>query len=240
MTRNLVLAAIIAACFTPAIAHAGDSGDWITPADHSQRSRAEIIYEHANRKITIDSISPSQHSRFEADSFLARLQYALTPDARMDGLVGFFRPSDGDLTPFLGIGLRYNAIDVNPWRLSAYGQLRQSLETRADVSLHDSPRPVPVRYSFTEFELGLLASRRHRIADHAAIIPYAGPMFSILRLSGKRRDDRPGSDRFSADERMMLGAVAGVGLEFYGQHSMRVEFRILDSFNFSAGMAWTF
>ncbi len=238
MKRFLIAAALAAFATSPA-ARAGDSGDLVFPADHAQRARTELVYEHTHRNISIDSETPGRNSSAKADAVLLRIQTRLIPDARLDFDVGALGPSGGSYDFVGGVGLRYQAFDHGPWRVGAFGQVRYAPNVSSRITLNDVGN-VRVDHDWLEADVGLLTAYRYRIADHTALVPYAGPVFSILRMSGDIDGSTRDGARFQAEERWMLGIAAGLGLEFHGVNGIRLEMRVLDHFNFSVGAAMTF
>lgn len=236
--KRLLIAAALAAAAAPA-ARAGDSGDLVFPADRVQRFRSEIVYERTHRNISVNSETPTRNTSSKADAFLLRIQTDLIPDARLDFDVGALGPSSGSFGFIGGAGLRYQAYDRGPLRIGAFGQVRYAPRVTSRVTLNDVGT-VDVDHDWLEGDVGLLASYRYRVADHTALVPYAGPVLSVLRMSGTISDSARDGARFRAEERWLVGAAVGLGLEFHGVNGIRLEMRVLDHLNFSVAAAMTF
>lgn len=217
---------------------ANDAGDLIFPADYPRKVRAELLYENVQRDVRVTSESPSVTDGLSADVFAVRLHTDLGPLARLDFDIGAKSAGSGSHKLMGGVGLRFLAFELGSWRGGAFGQVRYARDLRDRVDLADRPR-AQVKYDWVEADAGLLVGYRLGIADQFKVTPYAGPVFSILRLSGDVREDSDGG-RFRAEEDQVIGVAAGLGLEFQGQNGLRFEARYFDDISVSAAVSFVF
>lgn len=234
--RRLAILLTSSAMLLPLFTRANDAGDLIFPADYTHRARAELLYENFRRDIRITSESPRVKETIDADVFALRLHTDVGPFTRLDFDVGAISGGQGSHKLMGGVGLRYLAFTQGPWRGGAFAQIRYARDVTSRVDLAERNN-ASVRYDWVEGDAGFLVAYRLRVADQFTVAPYAGPVASILRLSGDVRDD---NSRFRAEEAQIAGAVAGIGLEFQGMNGLRIETRYFDEFSVSVAASFVF
>ncbi len=237
--KKILLVAVIAGCLAPIAAQAMDAGDLVFPSDYTDRIRWEVGYERLSRDIDITSESPEVESTLHADVFALRLHTGFIPNTRLDFEVGGMDPDMGDYSLLGGVGLRYMAFDHGPWRVGMFGLVRYV----ANVTTPENLRGVGVvdaEYNWLEANVGALAAYRIRVADQFALTPYAGPLFSLLRLTGDVRGSGRENTDFRAKENRFFGAAIGLGLEAQGVNGIRVEMQVFDDVSFSVAAAFVF
>ncbi len=217
---------------------ANDAGDLIFPVDYPRKVRAELLYENVQRDVRVTSESPSVTDGLSADVFAVRLHTDLGPLARLDFDIGAMSAGSGSHKLMGGVGLRFLAFELGAWRGGAFGQVRYARDLSDRVDLAERAR-AQVKYDCVEADAGFLVGYRLGIADQFKVTPYAGPVFSIVRLSGDVRTAN-GRDRFRAEEDQVIGVAAGLGLEFQGQNGLRFEARYFDDISVSAAVSFVF
>lgn len=237
--KKFLLIAVVAGCWAPLVARASDAGDLVFPSDYTDRTRWEVGYESLHRDIQITSESPEVQTGLDADVFALRLQTGIVPNARLDFEVGGMDPNTGEYSLLGGVGLRYMAFDHGPWRVGMFGQIRYvaNVETPQDLP---GVGTVDANYNWVEANVGALASYRFRVADQFALVPYAGPLFSLLRLTGDLQDSGREDPDFRAKENQFIGAAFGLGLEALGVNGIRAEMQIFDGVSFSVAAAFVY
>ena len=230
---------LLAACFAPLPTRAHDAGDLVFPMDYNGLARLEVRYENLQRGLRLTSESPQRDSDLNADVFALALHSSIIPNARLDFEVGALDAGSGSYTPLLGAGVRFVAFDHGPWRIGTFGQLMflSNVEQEQDLATAGN---VDVEHNWIEASAGALASYRFRLADHFALVPYAGPVISLLRLDGEiKESDRDGQD-FTAKEDQFFGATAGLALETLGMNGIRFEIQLFDDISASVAAAYAF
>lgn len=234
-------ARILLMCFilSPLIAHAGDVGDLIFPADHPHLVRTEFIFESLQRRVEVTSERPRVRYTHDADVFALRFQSALNPIARVDIQGGTISGGGGSNRLMGGLGLRLLAFDHNAWRGASFAQFRYGNDVRSTVDL--GPRTgLRARYDQIDGDAGFLFSHRYRLADELNVASYAGPAVSFVRLSGDVFEADGTRGRFRAKQNRLLGVVAGVGLHFRDMNAIRLETSFFGHFSVSAAAAIAF
>ena len=237
--NKFLLVAVLAGCWATISARASDAGDLVFPADYTDRIRWEAGYESLHRDIQITSESPEVQTGLDADLFALRLQTGLVPNTRLDFEVGVMDPDSGNYSVLGGLGLRYMAFDHGPWRVGMFGQLRYVANVEFPQALPDVGT-VDANCDWVEANVGALTSYRFRLADQFALVPYAGPLFSILRLTGDVQDTGREDSDFRAKENRFFGAVIGLGLEALGVNGIRAEMQIFDEVSFFVAAAFVY
>ena len=237
MSKKLIVA-VFALCGFCLVGRAGDSGDLVFPDEFGGATRLELVYENVRRGMRVTSESPAATRDVSANSVFVRYQSGIVPNARLDFDLGGLASDGSGYRLRFGMGLRYLALDHGPWRIGAFGQLRYASDVKDRMRLGTNDN-ASVTFDWLEADAGVLASQRFRISDHAAIVPYAGPVLSVAHLSGKARDTG-GSDSFRAKDKWPIGVAGGVGLEFNGVNSIRLEMRVFDKIGASVGAAFAF
>ncbi len=219
MKRMLLLTAGLIGA---AIGARADVGDPIFPCDMNDKSRAEFVYDHMNRKtdLTIGD-QPSTEQKINADIFMLRIHTDVGKKAYLDFDVGGIEPTGSDFGFYGGIGVRLLAYDSEMWRLSAEAQGHYAPSLSGKVGGVDSD------YHIWNADAALLLSAKLPVEDQFRCLPYVGPVLSIMRLDGKTNT---GSDEnVSADEKSVIGGVAGVCLQLPGANDIRLEGRYFGS-----------
>lgn len=237
--KKFLLMAVVAGCWMPIAAQANDVGDLVFPFDFTDRIRWEVGYENLQRDIHITTEAPPMDTSLNADIFALRLQTGIVPNARLDFEIGGLDPNTGNYTLMGGVGLRYLAFDHGPWRVGIFGQARYlpTFENYLDLV---GIRGARVDHDWLEANVGSLVSYRFRVADQFALVPYAGPLFSLMRLTGEVKDTQRTNIDFRARENQFIGAAFGLGLEAQGVNGIRMELRIFDNVSLSVAAAFVF
>ena len=193
MKKVLWIAALVGCC-APLMASANDAGDLVFPSDFTDYTRWEVRYENLHRDIQITSESPRADDRLNADVLALKVSANWIPNVRLDFEVGGMQTDSGSPGLLGGAGLRYLAFDHGPWRVGAFGQLQYVANVSDNYDLVDVGS-VDVEYNLLEVGIGALASYRFRVADQFAVVPYAGPLVSLMRMSGDIQEStRSGED----------------------------------------------
>ncbi len=214
---------------------ANDAGDLVFQADYPHKVRAELLYENVQRDLQVTSPTRVKGD-LDADVFSVRLHTDLGHLARLDFDLGAMSAGSGSHKPVGGVGLRFLAFDHDAWRGGAFGQVRYARDLTDRLDLRDGRERV--KYDLVEADAGFLVNYRLRVADQFRIVPYAGPVASIIRLSGDVRGPDGGS--FRADEDRVLGVAVGLGFEFQGMNGIRFETRYFDDFSVSVAASFVF
>lgn len=193
---------------------AADSGDPVLPVDLAGKARAEIIYEARDREL-------DDGGTFEADVFTLRAHTEVGEYAYLDFDLGGINPSGGDLEFYGGLGLRYIAYEGVAFRLSPFVQFHYAPALEVDGVKYDD---------LFDVDAGLLLAGKWRIDDQLSIMPYAGPVVSLVRLNGDN----------DASEDQSFVAVAGISLLMPGHNTFRVEAQLTGNpgFSVAAGIAF--
>lgn len=197
-------------------AYGADAGDIVFPVDLERKARAELVYE--SRERDLDAVGS-----FEADVFMLRIHSDVGSFASLDFDLGAISPTGGDAEFYGGAGLRFLAYDSEKFRLIPFAQGHYSAGVEEDGVKYDD---------LIDFDGGLLLAGKLELDTSLLLMPYAGPAFSLMRLSGDGGAD--------ADADTPVGAVAGLGLVMPGQNTFRFEAQYFDNFSFSiaAGIAF--
>lgn len=191
-----------------------DAGDPIFPQDLDDKTRAEIIYQGWKRDLDTGG-------EIDADIYLLRLHTDVGQYAYLDFDLGGLDLSEGELSFYGGLGLRYLAYDGDTWRVSPYAQGHYSPDPSTKDTEYDS---------LIDAEAGVLFAFKLQMTDDLMLMPYVGPALSIVRLSGDE----------DAEEDNLLGGVAGASLEMPGHNSIRLELQIFDQLSVSAAAGIAF
>ncbi len=208
--RCLVPLAALAA--TP-LAFGADAGDPIFPKDLNDKARAEVVYNNIKRDLDTGD-------QLKADAYFARLHTDVGQTFYLDFDLGAMDPSGGKADFYWGIGLRALAYDGEKLRVSPWVQAHFA---------HD----LDTRWGSTDYidgDAGLTFAVKLPVGNDLTILPYAGPIVSILRIDGER----------DYNEDQTVGGLAGVSLLMPGNNSFRVEGQFYDHVNVSiaAGIAF--
>lgn len=211
-TKRLFIWAVSMAMATTV--RASDAGDPVFPLDLGYQARVEVMYQFRNRGL-------DRGRDFEADLYTLRLHSDVGEFATLDFDLGGIQAEGGDLEFRGGAGLRHLAYDSERARIAAIAQVHYTPGLQLGAVDYDD---------LIEFGAGLTFALKMPVDDQLTVLPYAGPAFSILRLSGD-------VDR---DENQSIGAVAGVSLMMPGNHTFRLETQVFDEvgFTFAAGIAF--
>ena len=237
--KKRVLCGALVALLTGLQGRANDAGGLVYPIDYPHRARAELMYERVQRGVEITSETPNVDADLDADVFALRLHTGLGQYARLDFDLGGMSAGRGSYSFMGGVGLRYLAFEHEAWRGGAFGQVRYAPDLSDQMNGPGATRSR-VSYDLTEADAGFLAAYRTRVAEGFTVTPYAGPVLSILRLSGRARDEAGVRRRFRADEDRLLGVAAGLSFEFRDMNGIRIEARYFDDISLSAAAALVF
>ena len=238
MKKWLRFAALIGCC-SPLAAQANDAGDLVFPSDFTDYTRWEVRYENLHRDIQITSESPRADDRLNADVLALKVSANWIPNVRLDFEVGGMQTDSGSPGLLGGAGLRYLAFDHGPWRVGAFGQLQYVANVSDNYDLVDVGS-VDVEYNLLEVGIGALASYRFRVADQFAVVPYAGPLVSLMRMSGDIQESTRSGEDYEAKENQFFGAALGVSMESQGVNGIRLEMRVFDAVSISIAAAYVF
>ncbi len=197
-----------------ALSALADAGDPVFPVDLDDKTRAEIIYNKWNRDLDTGG-------EIDGDIYMLRLHSDVGQFANLDFDLGGLDLSDGDLSFYGGIGLRYLAYDGDTWRVSPYAQG------------HYSPNPTVRGADYDdliEADGGVNFAFKIQLDQDLTLMPYLGPALSIIRLSGDE----------DVEEDNVLGAVAGASLQMPGHNSIRLELQFYDQVSISAAAGIAF
>ena len=216
-----LLIASLAALALPARIQAADAGATTLPADHFNKAHAELVYESLDRDLDAGTL--------EADVLYLRLHTAAGPAATLDFDLGGLDARDADPAIYAGVGLRYLVHETRAWRLGAHLQVHYAPDIETELEEAD----------LLEVDGGIILAGRIRLADDLIVMPYLGPVFSIIRLDGEAAvgDGRASFDR---EEDSPLGAAAGLALQLPEGNTLRIEARAFDGVSFSAAAGLAF
>lgn len=202
---------------------AADVGDPVYPIDMNGKIRAEVVYENVQRDVEITSGPAEGDGKVEADAYYLRIHTDVGKYAYLDFDLGGVDPKGGDLGFYGGVGLRATVYDGDVLRLGAFAQLHYApgIETEDDAE-----------YDWLDGDAGILAAAKLKLDKELTVLPYAGPVFSIVRLDG--------DDDFEAEEDNPVGAAIGLALGLPGQNGLRFEARIFDEVSFSVAASIAF
>lgn len=223
MKQNLrlpVALLVILGCTT--LARAADVGATTLPKDHFNKAHAEIIYESVDRDLDNDS-------SLEADALYLRLHTAVGQTATLDFDIGGLDAQDADATLYGGLGLRYLVYDAPAWRIGAHLQVHYAPDIETDLEKSD----------LLEVDGGISLLGRIRLADDLVLMPYIGPVFSIVRIDGDA-EVGDGKESFDLEEDSPIGVAAGLALQLPEGNTLRVEARAFDGVSFSAAAGIAF
>ncbi len=227
----LTLAVVFIACAVCGTVWAANAGDQILPLDLKGKSRYAVVYDNVSREVDVTS-GPAQLSKVDYDALYLRIHTDVGEIASLDFDVGGLNPSGGDLTYYVGAGLRLMAYDSDAARLTMMAQIHYApIDVEKDGRSHD--------YDMLEIEAGAFLSRRIVVDKQLTLTPYVGPLVSVVRLDGDTNVGG-GSQDFDAEEDTQIGAAAGVTAHLRDQHSMQLEVRYFDELSFSVGVAIAF
>lgn len=229
-TRKLlwIVATILAVAGT---VKAANIGDQILPLDLKGKARYAVVYDNVSRNVDVTS-GPASISKIDYDALYLRIHTDVGEVASLDLDLGGLNPSGGDLTYYVGGGLRLLAYDSEAARLTMMAQIHYApIEVERDSQNFD--------YDMVEVEGGAFLSRKFNVDKQLNFIPYIGPIVSVVKLDG---DTNPGggSREFDAEEDTLIGVAAGITAHLRDQHSMQLEMRYFDEFSFSVGVAIAF
>lgn len=224
--RTLCIVAAVLALTVPVFA--GDSGDSIFPIDMKGKERAELVYENMQRDLDVDSGPAGARADLDADALFLRMHSGVGEYAYFDIDLGAINPSGGDWAFYFGMGLRYLVYDGDGWRASAFAQAHYASGVEAEE------KGSNFDYDLLEADAGLLAIGEIPLGGgQVTLMPYVGPVMSVVRLDGDADSDLGISDEFDAQESTPVGVAMGVSLLLPGQNSIRLETRYFDQFGVS-------
>lgn len=212
----------LSALALPWLARAADIGATTLPKDHFNKAHAEVIYESVDRDL-------DNNSSLEADALYLRLHTAVGQTATLDFDIGGLDAQDADATIYGGLGLRYLVYDAPAWRIGAHLQVHYAPDIETDLEKSD----------LLEVDGGVSLLGRIRLAEDLLLIPYIGPVFSIVRIDG---DAEVNGDKesFDAEEDSPIGLAAGLALQLPEGNTLRIEARAFDGISFSAAAGIAF
>lgn len=208
-------------------AWAANMGDQLFPFDLKDKARSGVVYENVARDIEVTSDS-AKLKKVEYDALYLRINTDIGDSAYLDFDVGGADVSGGDTTYYVGAGLRLLAFDSQHARATATVQLHY-------LPMEFKRHGVSYDADFVEVEGGMFLGLKSQIAGQMQVIPYVGPVVSVVRLDG----DAAGAD-FDAEEENLLGVAAGVSLHLREQHGVQAELRYFGSLSFSLGVSVAF
>lgn len=213
--------ALLAAAALPALAQAADVGATTLPKDHFNKAHAELIYESVDRDL--------DHGTLEADALYLRMHTAVGQTATLDFDLGGLDTQGADAALYGGVGLRYLVYDAPTWRIGAHLQVHYAPDIETDTESAD----------LLEVDGGVSLLGRIQLAEDLVLMPYVGPIFSIVRLDGDAEVDG-GRESFDAEEDSPIGLAAGLALQLPEGNTLRIEARAFDGISFSAAAGIAF
>lgn len=223
MKQNLRLLAVLLATLASAPSvRAADVGASALPKDHFNKAHAELIYESVDRDL-------DNNTTLEADALYLRLHTAVGQAATLDFDIGGLDVQDADAALYGGAGLRYLVYDAPAWRVGAHVQVHYAPDIESELEESD----------LLEVDGGISLLGRLQLAEDLMLMPYVGPVFSIVRLDGDA-EVGDGTESFDADEDSTVGVAAGVALQLPEGNTLRAEARAFDgvSFSIAAGIVF--
>lgn len=200
---------------------AADVGSTTLPKDHFNKAHAEIIYENVDRDL--------DRGTLEADVLYLRLHTAVGQTATLDFDIGGLDAQDADTALYGGVGLRFLVYDAPAWRLGAHLQVHYAPDIESELEKAD----------LLEVDGGVTLAGRIKLADDLVLMPYVGPVFSIVRIDGDA-EVGDGKESFDLEEDNPVGAVAGLALQLPEGNTLRIEARAFDGVSFSAAAGIVF
>jgi hypothetical protein len=225
----LFVLALVMLASTAALA--ANVGDQILPLDLKGKSRYAVVYDNADRNVDITS-GPAALSKVDYDALYLRIHTDVGEIASLDLDAGGLNPSGGDVTYYVGAGFRLLVFDADAARLTAMAQVHYA-PIDADKDREDAS------YDFVEIETGAFVSRKIKVEKQLTLMPYIGPVVSVVKLDGDAKVAGVSQD-FDAEEDTLIGVAAGLTAHLRDQHSMQVEVRYFDELSFSIGVAVAF
>lgn len=223
-----IVAAILAVVGT---VRAANIGDQILPLDLKGKVRYAVVYDNVSRDVDVTS-GPASISQIDYDALYLRIHTDIGEVASLDLDLGGLNPSGGDLTYYVGAGLRLLAYNSEAARLTMMAQIHYA---PIDVERNNEN----LDYDFVEVETGAYLSRKFNVEKQLVFMPYIGPVVSVVKLDGDTNLGG-GSRDFDAEEDTLIGVAAGITAHLRDQHSMQLEMRYFDAFSFSVGVAVAF
>lgn len=230
-TWRVMVVTLLIGCCAQRMAGAANVGDQIFPKDLKGKARSGVVYDNVRREVDVTS-GAGTLDKVEYDAVYLRVNTDVGEVASLDFDLGGADPSGGDFTYYVGLGLRLLAYDSDQMRLTMMAQIHYTpLETKEAGVKYD--------YDLIEGEAGLFIAGKRKIEKQLTLMPYVGPVFSIVRLDGDAGGGATKSG-FDAEENTKIGVAAGASVLLSEQHSMQAEVRYFDDFNFSLGIAIAF
>lgn len=216
-----LLTTLLATVALPALARAADVGATALPKDHFNKAHAEIIYENTDRDL--------DQGTLESDALYLRIHTAVGQTATLDFDLGGLDAQDADWAPYGGIGLRYLVYEAPAWRIGAHLQVHYAPDIESDLEKAD----------LLEVDGGVSLIGRIPVAKDLILMPYVGPVFSIVRIDGDA-EVGDGKESFDLEEDSPIGVAAGLALQLPEGNTLRVEARAFDGVSFSAAAGIAF
>jgi hypothetical protein len=224
----------------PLLSRGADIGSTTLPKDHFNKAHAEIIYESIDRDLDSDGGPLSIGGTLEADALYLRLHTAVGQVATLDFDIGGLDSQGADATIYGGVGVRFLVYDAPSWRIGSHLQVHYAPGIEANRYGHGVVvSQESLDYDLLEVDGGVSLIGRIKLADDLILMPYAGPVFSILRVDGDVEADGAKAS-FDTEEDSALGLAAGVALQLPEGNTLRVEARLFDGVSFSAAAGIVF
>jgi hypothetical protein len=221
-------------------ASAADVGAPILPQDHRNKEHWEIVYEDLNRDLDDDNGPLSAGDSLSGDALFVRFHTRLGDAATMDFDLGGLDISGADLAPYAGVGLRFLVYDQASWRLGAHLQVHYApgIEVERDGRGIIADRSE-LDYDLMEVDGGVTLAGKIKIDEQLTIMPYAGPVLSVVNLDGDASASGAEAN-LDAGEDNVIGALAGLALVLPEGNTLRFEARVFDDVSLSVAAGFVF
>lgn len=232
--------ALLAFCASTGATYAGDVGAPILPQDHRNKQHWELVYEDISRDLDDVDGPLNAGETLEGDALFVRFHTDLGQAATMDFDLGGLDISGADIALYGGLGLRFLVYDQPAWRLGAHLQVHYAPGIEVERSAAGVlPADSSLDYDLLEVDGGVTFAGKIRLDDQLTIMPYIGPVLSVVSLDGDAESSGAKAN-VDAGEDNVLGAVAGVALILPEGNTLRVEARVFDEASFSAAAGIAF
>ena len=221
-------------------AWSADAGAPVLPRDHSGKTHWEVVFDSMSRDLDEPKGPLSVGDTFEADALYLRFHTDIGQAASLDFDAGALNADEADTSFYGGVGLRLLAYDSEAWRVGAHLQVHYAPGVEAERSGQGIVAGrTRLDYDLLEVDGGVTLAAKLKLADDLTVMPYVGPVFSVLNLDGDAEASgaREGID---ASEDNVIGAMAGIALVLPEGNTLRIEARAFDSVSVSAAAGIVF
>lgn len=241
MNRALPVTSLLAflAIALPA-AWSADAGAPVLPRDHVNKTHWEIVYESVSRDLDEPNGPLAVGDTFEADALYLRVHTDIGQAASLDFDAGILNADEADTSFYGGVGLRFLAYDSETWRIGAHLQVHYAPGVEAERSGQGIVAGSTVLdYDLLEVDGGVTLAAKLKLADDLTLMPYVGPVLSVLSLDGDAKASGA-RENIDAGEDHVVGALAGIALVLPEGNTLRMEARGFDNVTISAAAGIVF